>query len=163
MYFTFNCDYYLRNAGVGLAMKTVLIGLVVLLVLGIGVFYLLGQQSQGGSAAGLVDGRLTQCPSSPNCVSSETGTPEEKKVDPFPVGAWAQLPAAIAGMGGVVTRQEENYLAAEFTSKTFKFVDDVEFRLTGDAVHVRSASRVGYSDRGVNSARVTALRERLGT
>ena len=146
----------------GFAMKTVLIGIVVLLVLGIGLFFFLGQKSQGGTAPGLANGRLAQCPSSPNCVSSEGGTPEKKRVDPLPVSAWAQLPAVIADMGGVVTRQEDNYVAAEFTSKTFKFVDDVEFRLAKDAVHVRSASRVGYSDRGVNYARVATLRETLG-
>ena len=143
-------------------MKTVLIGIVVLLVLGIGVFFFLGQKSQGGAAPGLVNGRLMECPSSPNCASSEDGTPDKKKVDPLPVNSWAQLPAVIAAMGGVVTRQEDNYIAAEFTSATFKFVDDVEFRLAEDAVHVRSASRVGYSDRGVNGDRVAALRGRLG-
>ncbi|MEL7451406.1 MAG: DUF1499 domain-containing protein [Pseudomonadota bacterium] len=142
-------------------MKTVLIGIVVLVVLGVGLFFFLGQKSQGGASPGLVDGRLMECPSSPNCVSSEDGTPEEKTVEPLPLSAWAQLPAVIADMGGVVTTQEDGYLAAEFTSKTFKFVDDLEFRLTEDAVHVRSASRVGYSDRGVNGARVATLREKL--
>ena len=143
-------------------MKTALIAIVVLLVLGVGVFFFLGQKSQGGTAPGLVDGRLTACPSSPNCVSSEAGTPEKKKVEPFPVSAWSQVPAAIAELGGTVTTQQDSYLATEFTSKTFKFVDDVEFRLAEDGVQVRSASRVGYSDRGVNSARVAALREKLG-
>jgi len=55
----------------------------------------------------------------------------------------------------------ETYLHAEFTSAVFRFVDDVEF-LLDDAekvVHVRSASRVGHSDLGVNRKRVEALRE----
>ena len=52
-------------------------------------------------------------------------------------------------------------MAAEFTSSTFKFVDDLEFRLAEEGVHVRSASRVGYSDRGVNLVRVETLRQGL--
>ncbi len=144
-------------------MKYLLIGVVVLVVLGVGGFFYLGQKSQSGTAPGLVQGRLAACPSSPNCVSSEPDAPEEKKVDPLSAGVWADLPAAIVDMGGVVTEQGDSYVAAEFTSSTFGFVDDVELRRTGDAVHVRSASRVGYSDRGVNRARVAALRERLGS
>ncbi len=143
-------------------MKYVLYGAVLLVVLGIGTFVYLGQSSKGGTAPGLVDGRLAPCPDSPNCVSSEVGTPDEKAVEPLPAETWGQLPDAIAGMGGVITTQTDTYLAAEFTSATFGFVDDVEFRLTEGAVQVRSASRVGYSDRGVNSARVAALREKLG-
>lgn len=144
-------------------MKYVLIGVIVLIVLGVGAFFYLGQKSQRGAAAGIVDGRLASCPSSPNCVSSEDDAPNDKKVDPLPASSWTGLPAAITEMGGVVTRQDAAYIATEFTSGTFKFVDDMEFRLTDDAVHVRSASRVGYSDRGVNRARVAALREKLGT
>lgn len=143
-------------------MKTVLIVFIALLVLGVGGFFYLGQQSQSGTALGLVKGQLTPCPSSPNCVSSEASTPDEKKVNPLPIVAWAQLPALIAEMGGTVTKQDDTYFAAEFTSSIFKFVDDVEFRLSEDAVHVRSASRVGHSDAGVNSVRVEAVREKLG-
>ena len=129
-------------------MKFVFIGVALLAVLGLGGLFYLGQKSQGGAALGLVEGRLAPCPSSPNCVSSEADVPDEKRVDPLPVSAWARLPALIVEMGGAVTTQDETYIAAEFTSSTFKFVDDVEFRLADDAVHVRSASRVGYSDRG---------------
>ena len=66
-------------------MKTVLIVVVVLLVLGVGGFFYLGQQSQSGVAPGLLDGRLTPCPDSPNCASSEAGTVAEKKVEAFPL------------------------------------------------------------------------------
>lgn len=65
-------------------------------------------------------------------------------------------------MGGVVTQQSDDYIAAEFTSLLMRYVDDVELRLANDAVHVRSASRVGYSDMGANRDRVEALRQRLG-
>ncbi|MEO1078732.1 MAG: DUF1499 domain-containing protein [Pseudomonadota bacterium] len=142
-------------------MKIALITVVVLLVLGVAGFFFLGLKSQGGEAPGIVSGQLQPCPSSPNCGSSEEGTADGKKVDPLPITAWAQLPEVVAALGGTVTQQSDAYLAAEFTSSTFRFVDDIEFRLSDDAVHVRSASRVGYSDRGVNHARIAAVRERL--
>ncbi len=144
-------------------MKFVMIGAIALVVLGVGGFFYLGAQSRNGAAAGLVDGRLTACPASPNCVSSEAGAVAEKEVAPLPAGVWIRLPDTIVEMGGVVTAQGDDYVAAEFTSETFGFVDDVEFRRADEAVHVRSASRVGYSDRGVNRARVDALRAALGS
>ncbi|WP_199796957.1 DUF1499 domain-containing protein [Erythrobacter sp. NAP1] len=129
--------------------------------LGIGGFFTLGLVSQDGSAPGLVDGRLTPCPDSPNCVSSEEGTSAEKSVEPLPPGAWDEVPQAIEEMGGTVTTNTSDYIAAEFKSSFFGFVDDVEFRKGDDGVHVRSASRVGYSDGGVNGERVKALRRAL--
>nr|WP_197501607.1 DUF1499 domain-containing protein [Hyphomonas sp. Mor2] len=144
-------------------LKYGVIGLVVLILLGVGAFAFLGMQSRGGEAPGLVEGRLADCPSSPNCVSSEAGTADDKQVAPLPLAAWADLPTVIAEMGGEITAQDESYLAAEFSSSLFGFVDDVEFRLTGADIQVRSASRVGHSDAGVNSARVADLREKLGS
>ncbi|MEL6541448.1 MAG: DUF1499 domain-containing protein [Pseudomonadota bacterium] len=144
------------------ALKSVfIIGVVVLAVGGVG-FFLLGLSSQSGSAPGLADGQLAPCPGSPNCVSSEEGTPADKKVDPLATSSWDAIPATISALGGSVTQQSEDYIAAEFKSALFGFVDDVEFRKAEDAVHVRSASRVGYSDAGVNAARVKSLREKLG-
>ena len=138
------------------------IAIGVLVLLGIGAFFYLGMQSKNGTAPGLIEGQLTACPDSPNCVSSETDTPYEKRVDPLPLSTWDALPAALEDMGGSVTVQEDGYIAAEFTSAIFGFVDDVEFRRTDAAVQVRSASRVGHSDAGVNADRVPALREALG-
>ena len=139
-------------------LKKVLFAVGGLAVVGAGGFFALGQMSQSGSAPGLVDGRLTPCPESPNCVSSEEGTDPEKSVEVLPTGAWGQLPDVIASLGGEVTEASEGYIAAEFKSSTFGFVDDVEFRLAEDGVHVRSASRVGYSDAGVNAQRVGDIR-----
>ncbi|WP_299323187.1 DUF1499 domain-containing protein [Parasphingopyxis sp.] len=142
-------------------MKYLLYGVVALVVLAVGALFYLGQTSQNGEAPGLIDGQLAPCPSSPNCVSSEAGATGEQQVDPLPVGAWDALPGAIADMEGTITSQDETYLAAEFTASIFSFVDDVEFRLAEDGVHVRSASRVGYSDMGVNSERIAEIRENL--
>jgi len=142
-------------------LKYAVIALVVLVLLGVGAFAFLGMQSRGGSALGLVDGRLADCPSSPNCVSSETGTVAEKRVEPLPLDAWASLPEVIVDMGGELTVQDATYIAAEFTSSTFGFVDDLEFRLTESDIQVRSASRVGHSDAGVNAERVSDLRAKI--
>lgn len=61
-----------------------------------------------------------------------------------------------------ITTVRERYLHAEFTSLIFRFVDDVEFLLEEEThtIHLRSASRVGASDLGVNRRRVEAIRSR---
>lgn len=142
-------------------MKIFALIVLALLVAASSGFLFLAQKSKSGKPQGLVNGALAACPSSPNCVSSEDGTPDNRGVDPFPVSAWERLSDVIAGAGGVITETREDYIAAEFSSKLMGFVDDVEFRKGDDAVHVRSASRVGYSDRGVNRKRVEALRAAL--
>jgi len=142
-------------------MKIVIVGLLVLLVAGVASFFYMGYKSREGSAPGLVQGKLSPCPASPNCVSSEDGTPQAQGVEPLSADSWAQIPTAVQALGGTVTQQESDYIAAEFTSAIFRFTDDVEFRRSADAVHVRSASRVGHSDMGANRKRVDALRAQL--
>ena len=112
----------------------------------------------------LVDGRLRPCPNSPNCVSSESDS-ASSRVEPLtfqgpPEKAWSDLKETIREMGGKIEEEHEGYLWATFTSRVFRFVDDVEFRMvsTDGIIHVRSASRVGYSDLGVNKRRVEKLR-----
>ena len=56
-----------------------------------------------------------------------------------------------------------DYLYAEFSTPLMGFVDDVEFYCDGKVIHVRSASRLGYSDLGVNCKRIEAIREAFGT
>ena len=69
---------------------------------------------------------------------------------------------AITATGGTITSETDSYLSATYMSKIFKFVDDVEIRHDKDNIwHIRSASRVGYSDRGVNKKRVEAIRSKL--
>jgi uncharacterized protein (DUF1499 family) len=117
---------------------------------------------------GLTDGKLTACPDSPNCVSSQSADPRHA-IDPLryegTVGkARELLIEAVSGMKRArMTVVEERYLQAEFTSPLLRFVDDVEFLLDDGAktIHVRSASRVGYSDLGVNRRRVEEIRSRF--
>ncbi|MCF6221793.1 MAG: DUF1499 domain-containing protein [Robiginitomaculum sp.] len=124
-------------------------------------FFLLGKKSQNGSAIGLVDGRLAPCSGKPNCVNSEEGTPDEVKISPLNTNSLDNVKAAIVSLGGAITSSQDNYVSAEFTSGIFKFVDDVEVRLGDGRVQIRSASRVGYSDNGVNRTRVEAIRAAL--
>jgi uncharacterized protein (DUF1499 family) len=65
--------------------------------------------------------------------------------------------------GATVIRQDGAYLYAEYRTKRMKFVDDLEllYDAKAGAFHVRSASRLGRRDFGVNRARVEALRKRL--
>jgi uncharacterized protein (DUF1499 family) len=62
--------------------------------------------------------------------------------------------------GSTVIREEPNYLYAEFRTPLMRFVDDVElyYDETAGLIHVRSASRLGRRDFGVNRKRVEALR-----
>jgi len=63
-------------------------------------------------------------------------------------------------MGGKIEEEHDGYLWAIFTSRVFRFVDDVEFRMvsTDGMIHMRSGSRKGYSDLGVTRRRVEKLR-----
>jgi uncharacterized protein (DUF1499 family) len=111
---------------------------------------------------------LAPCPSRPNCVSS-LAADAAHRVDPFalrvPVErAWPQLRDAVASLPRMrIVESDDGYLRAEATSQLFRFVDDLEvLHVPGTArIDVRSASRVGYSDLGVNRARVESLREAL--
>ncbi len=113
-------------------------------------------------------GRLTPCPDSPNCVCSQDDRPSHY-VEPLrfsgdPDAAFARLAGTVRQEPRATIVQEgPGYLRAEFRSRVFRFVDDVEFLLnpTGHTIEVRSASRVGYSDLGVNRRRVERLRARF--
>jgi len=117
---------------------------------------------------GVQDGKLTACPASPNCVSSDA-PPGDHWIAPLrlridPAAAWRQLEAALrATPRTTIVARGDGYLRAEARSRVFRFVDDVEFHLRPAAgeIAVRSASRVGYSDLGVNRRRVENLREVL--
>lgn len=125
------------------------------------LFFLLGLKSQKGKAKGLVDGHLAEPGTAPNSVSSEIDVQPEKKIAPLN-GSLPAIKNAITATGGTITAETDSYLSATYMSKLFKFVDDVEIRHDKDNIwHIRSASRVGYSDRGMNRKRVETIRENL--
>ncbi|MCX7700315.1 MAG: DUF1499 domain-containing protein [Gemmataceae bacterium] len=114
---------------------------------------------------GVVDGRLHPCPNKPNCVSSQaTGAHaiELFRFDGPPTRAWQCLIEVLRGFPRCrIVTQTDCYLHVEAWTPIFGFVDDVEFLLTDDAIHLRSASRLGYSDLGTNRRRAEAIRHQF--
>ena len=148
-------------------MKTVFIILPTLIVAFIFLLFNFQTISRAGEASGLVEGRLSKCPNKPNCVCSEHKDDTSHYIDPIIIpqnitfDTFSLLKNVIQDMGGNVQVESDNYLAATFTSAIFKFVDDLEIRIdsTQKAIHIRSASRVGYSDMGVNKKRTKLLKK----
>jgi len=119
---------------------------------------------------GVKEGRLAPPKSTPNCVSSQADAADtEHYIAPIAFkgdagAAMAAVRGAVEGMrDATIIRQEGSYLYAEFRTKLMRFVDDVEFLFDAKSglIHVRSASRLGRRDFGVNRARVEALRKRI--
>ncbi len=119
---------------------------------------------------GVTEGRLARCKSTPNCVSSQ-GDPADAGHYIAPIAfkgsaveAMAAVRKAIEAMERCsMVRHDANYIYAEFRSKLLRYVDDVEFVHDAGAglIHVRSASRLGRKDFGVNRDRVEAIRSRV--
>ena len=112
---------------------------------------------------------LKPCPSSPNCVSSLADEDPNHRVPPLSwTGDLAQAKArlrqaALAAGDATFVIEEDAYWRIEFRSRIFRFVDDVEFLFDPQTklIHVRSSSRVGRSDLGVNRKRVEQIRSRF--
>ena len=137
-------------------------------------FAMLGHGSKAGKAPGLVSGSLSPCPDKPNCVCSEFGEDPAHYIAPLDYAgvsaqnAMGELLQIIEELGGDVVVSNEKYIAATFSSFLFGFVDDVEFRLEAlkERIQIRSASRVGHSDLGVNQERaekITQLFDQSGS
>jgi uncharacterized protein (DUF1499 family) len=117
------------------------------------------------------NGQLAPCPATPNCVSSQSPDPQHA-IAPLTVQeddaakTWKALQTLVAEQPRAeVIRSDDHYLYAEFSSRLLGFVDDVEFYWPPKAqqIEVRSASRLGESDLGVNRQRIEQLRQLLGT
>jgi uncharacterized protein (DUF1499 family) len=113
---------------------------------------------------GVRDGRLAPCPQTPNCVSSYAEGRARVAAIAYrgdAAVAMARLRVILAALPRVrITQAAPDYLRAEARSRWLGFVDDLELQLdaAGGVVHVRSASRLGHSDFGVNRRRVEAIR-----
>ncbi len=108
------------------------------------------------------------CPDSPNCVSSRARD-QKHAVEPFhvkgdPAAAWSAIRSVIESLPRTaVVEVTDRYLHAECKSRLFGFTDDLELLLdpTSNVIEIRSASRTGYYDFGVNRRRVDDLRRTL--
>jgi uncharacterized protein (DUF1499 family) len=150
----------------------VVIGLAVL-ILGsarLGLF-----SGNAPSNLGLRDGKFKPPSKTPNSVSSQAELwpehPQQAYAAITPLALRGDGPSTIVQLaqiiesmdGARIVERRPDYLYAQFTTKLMRFVDDGEFWFdpVANVVHVRSASRVGRKDLGVNRARVEAIRARL--
>ncbi len=133
------------------------------------------QTSCGGSASPIntvesepqAHQHLSPCPASPNCHCSEDQDSPAwiapLVFDGEAARAWTVAQEVVAALGGDIVLRNDTYLHAVFTSSILRFKDDLELRLEPETnlIHVRSGSRVGYSDFGVNRRRIERLRRRF--
>ncbi len=105
----------------------------------------------------------------PNCVSSTVEKSDSHYIEPLKfdgaaADAWKKLQAIVKASPRVnIVAAKPGYLYAEFKSAGIGFVDDVEFALDEAAgvIQVRSASRLGFRDLGVNRTRVELIRRQF--
>lgn len=152
-------------------MKSALVIIAVLVLLGVTYFAWLAYKSQQPSPsefpAGLQNNQLSPCPASPNCINSEYADDSAHYIEAItyqnrPVEDIIQLvQQTIAMSGGQITEHKEHYIAATYTTRLFRFVDNVEFRIDPQQqqVHIRSASRQGHSDLGANRKRAQRIKQ----
>jgi uncharacterized protein (DUF1499 family) len=117
------------------------------------------------TSLGVNSGHLAGCPQTDNCVVSQSADQTHRIA---PIIYQTDLNVARETLLKVLTvvprtqtiEQTSNYIRAESTSRIFKFVDDVEFYFPSDqkVIEMRSASRVGESDLGVNRRRLEQIR-----
>ncbi|MGL1891614.1 MAG: DUF1499 domain-containing protein [Spirochaetaceae bacterium] len=144
----------------------VLIVIVVIIVLM--ALFMVVKNNKVPADLGVNDGKLAPMPKSPNAVSSQSDDPE-KKVDPIPFKGdlnqskeWIKKALEVYGNISIV-KDESNYIHAVNTTSKMKYNDDIEFYFDEEValIHFRSASRVGYSDIGLNRQRYDKLLELL--
>lgn len=131
----------------------------------LGLLLLTGCSGTAPSNLGLHNGSFTPCPDSPNCVSSDEKR-ESHFVSPIKFSITAKQAFEhskkyfSSSSNFKITTVKPNYLRIEDTSMIMGFVDDIELNVRPDEkiIAIRSASRVGHSDFGVNKERVERFR-----
>lgn len=144
--------------------------LVVILIVSFFVYVKVGNKMP--EDLGITEGVLKPCPTSPNCVSSQTSSDDEVHfAEPIIYTGERKatqlfIESSMLNYSDMKVRlvtSELGYVHFEVKSRLIGFIDDVEFYFPEDdsIVHVRSASRVGYYDFGVNRERVNRVRALL--
>ena len=151
----------------------VVLVLVALAAVAAGQFGLL--QGHAPANLGVRDGRLLPPSRTPNSVTSQAAlhpdNPQRAYADIAPLKLQGTGPQTIARIrrivgempGAEVVKGAPDYLYVRFTTRIMKFVDDAEFWYdpSVQAIQVRSASRLGSKDFGVNRSRIEQIRHRL--
>ena len=117
---------------------------------------------------GLKNQLLSPCPGTPNCVSSQEKN-SQHRIQPITFEGSLELNKerlrrVLNSMRGTrIITQDVVYWHVEFTTKLLRFIDDVELYFDGtqSLIHVRSASREGYWDLGVNRRRLETIRSKF--
>jgi len=113
---------------------------------------------------GVYQGQLTPCPTSNNCVISDrrdaahylpawetNQTPEQVKL---------KLMAILQQHPNIqIISHSEFYIHGQYRSDWFGFIDDLEFLIEENAVQIRSASQLGYSDFGANKKHLLIIKK----
>jgi uncharacterized protein (DUF1499 family) len=147
--------------------------LLAVLVVGAGQMGFFSGKTPDG--LGVQAGRLKAPSGTPNSVSSQAGLypghPQGRYADIAPFAYTGDGQAALRRLADLLQASERcllvtqspDYLYAQCSTRWLKFTDDVEFYLDAPTgvIHVRSASRIGHGDLGVNRARIEALRVRF--
>lgn len=134
-----------------------------------GRLFLLGKKSQETPSAqlGMDNNHLKACGEKPNCVSTQAEKDSSFYIEPIRASnvevLWDNLIMLLPELGLKEVKSEANYLHYTETSRIFRFVDDVEFLLNKEegVIELRSRSRVGYSDMGVNRKRLEKIKKAL--
>ena len=112
-------------------------------------------------------GSFTDCPEKPNCVSTKN-THSKTYIDPIKYVVSKDEAKKLLFMtlesfvDSRVINEKDNFIYIEFVSEIFGFVDDVEFYFNKPGIiEFRSASRIGYSDLGVNRNRMESIRNKF--
>jgi uncharacterized protein (DUF1499 family) len=142
---------------------------IVLIILGIIVCLMFIKNNTMPRNLGVNNGKLAKMPSSPNAVSSQAKN-EEKQVAPLLyIEDKSKSKLKIESIIGEYQSAEiitntENYIHVVFSTSKMRFKDDVEFYFDDEnkVVHYRSASRIGYSDMGMNRARYDEVADKYG-
>ncbi|OCH13102.1 MULTISPECIES: DUF1499 domain-containing protein [unclassified Aliivibrio] len=128
------------------------------------IFIVLALSACSQKADITMDKSTKLCGNKPNCVSTLENR-ETFSIPSFTLTNTANTQniaaAALQLKGAKVVFTDNDYVHIECTSLVFRFVDDLELRISGDTLIVRSESRTGHSDFGVNRKRVEQLREIL--
>ena len=109
-------------------------------------------------------GQFSECPEKPNCIFSKSSTALHMIAPLIYQNSFLEAKEKLLKVIKSMPRSEivtnkESFLHVEFTSKIFRFVDDVEFYFNAPGIiHFRSASRIGHSDMGVNRHRIEEIR-----
>lgn len=141
---------------------------VVLSIIGLLALIMVVKNSQIPGGLGVSQGKLAPMPKSPNAVSSQSEDPA-KRVDPIPFNgdlkeSYSWIRKGLEEYGNMeILKEDEDYIHVVNTTEAMKYKDDLEFYFDREAalIHFRSASRIGYSDGGLNRKRYEKLLEIL--